>query len=73
MKEEIAAVEAEIAQFEKERDECLASIRALRDEEDPAAGVFRNVEIHAAQQEKLRLDFEIQFRKNKIKRIRYTG
>ncbi|WP_243359920.1 hypothetical protein [Fundidesulfovibrio terrae] len=71
MKEEIAAVEAEIAQFEKERDACLASIKALRAEEDPAAGVFRNTEIHAAQQEKLRLDFEIQYRKNRINRMRF--
>jgi hypothetical protein len=73
MKEEITAAQAEIAEFEKERDACLAAIRSLQAEEDPAAGVFRNAEIHAAKQEKLRLDFEIQFRKNKINRIRYGG
>lgn len=71
MKDEIATIQAEIADFEKQRDECQSKIRVLRDEEKPAEGVFRHQEIHAAQQEKLRLDFEIQYRKNRINRIRF--
>jgi len=73
MSDEIADIQAEMAEFEKKRDECLASIKALRGEEDLAAGIFRHAEIHAAQQEKLRLDFEIQYRKNRINRMRFGG
>ena len=73
MSDEMKDIESEIADFEKKRAACLANIRALREEEDPATGIFRNVEIHAAQQEKLRLDFEIQYRKNRINRMRFSG
>ena len=73
MSDEIKNIEREIADFEKERAECLANIRTLREEEDPDRGIFRNAEIHAAQQEKLRLDFEIQYRKNRINRMRFGG
>ena len=73
MSDEIVNIERDIADFEKKRAECLANIRALRDEEDLVKGIFRHAEIHAAQQEKLRLDFEIQYRKNRIKRMRFGG
>ncbi|MBI4805380.1 MAG: hypothetical protein HY795_09105 [Desulfovibrio sp.] len=72
MSDEIALVEAEIADFEKQLAETMERIRALRAEEDPAKGIFRNLEIHTAQQEKLRLDFEIQYRQGKIKRLRFS-
>ena len=68
---EIEAVEQEIAALTREQNEVQARIRALQAEEDPTKGVFRAKEIHAAKQEKLRLDFEIQFRKNRINRLKF--
>ncbi|GFK94125.1 hypothetical protein NNJEOMEG_01964 [Fundidesulfovibrio magnetotacticus] len=73
MSDDIAAIEQEIAQFEAERSGVLARIKALSAEEDPLAGVFRHEEIHAAKQEKLRLDFEIQYRRARINRLRFGG
>ena len=73
MSDEIASIEAELADFEKQLAESVANIRVLRAEEDPDKGIFRNAEIHAAQQDKLRLDFEILYRKAKIKRLRFSG
>jgi hypothetical protein len=70
MQDDITAIEQEIAAFEKEQAECVARIRALQAEEDPVNGVFRHAEIHAAKQDKLRLDTEIQFCKNRINRRR---
>lgn len=71
MQDEIQAIEKEIEEFKAGQAEVLARIRALQAEEDPIAGVFRAEEIHAAKQEKLRLDFEIQYRKAKINRLRF--
>ena len=71
--DEITALEQEIAALTRERSGVQARIRALQAEEDPAKGVFRSGEIHAAKQENLRLDFEILFRKNKINRLRFSG
>ena len=73
MQDEINEVEQELADLEKQQAECLARIRALREEEDAAKGVFRNQEIHEAQQEKIRLDFDIQYRKSKIKNRKLQG
>jgi len=69
--DEIAAATREIATLTEERSGIEKRIRALQAEEDPALGIFRSGEIHAAKQDKLRLDFEIQFRKNKINRLRF--
>jgi len=69
--DEIAALEQEIAALAAEQSEVQTRIRALHAEEDPAKGVFRSAEIHGAKQERLRLDFEIQFRKNKINRLKF--
>jgi len=69
--DEITTLEQEITALAVERTEVQTRIRALQAEEDPAKGVFRSAEIHAAKQEKLRLDFEIQLRKNKINRLKF--
>jgi len=69
--EEIAAIEREITTLTEEQSGIQERIRALQAEEDPARGIFRSGEIHAAKQEKLRLDFEIQFRRNKINRRKF--
>lgn len=73
LEQEFAALERGIADFEEQRAACLALLRSLMEQEDPANGVFRHAEIHAAKQEKLRLDFEVQYRKNRINRMRFTS
>jgi hypothetical protein len=70
MQDEITAIEREISDFEGEQAACEARIRALQTEEDPANGVFRHEEIHAAKQDKLRLACEVQLRRVKINRLR---
>ena len=69
--DEIAEIEREIAMLAEEQSGIVERIRVLQAEEDPVGGIFRSGEIHAAKQEKLRLDFEIQLRRNKINRLRF--
>ena len=66
----IAECEAAIADFTAQRDANLDRIRQLMAEEDPAKGVFHAQEIHKLQQDKLRLDVEIEFKRKRINRIR---
>jgi len=73
MSQDIEAIQREIADYEALQAQCQARIKALLAEEDPLAGVFRHAEIHEAKQEKLRLDFEVQYRRAKINRMRFTG
>jgi hypothetical protein len=70
LSDDIDVLEAEVAQLNLELERTRLDIRRLRDEEDPAQGVYRHEEIFRAQQDKLRLDVEIQFRTNKINRIK---
>ena len=66
----IAQCEAEMAQFAAQRDERLAAIRELMAAEDPAKGIFHAQEIHRLQQDKLRLDVEMEFKRKRNNRIR---
>ena len=66
----IAHCEAEIASFTTQRDDCVRRVRELMAAEDVAKGVFHSEEIFLNQRDKLRLEVEIQFRTNKINRIR---
>jgi len=68
--EAIARCEAELARFAEERDASVTRCRALLAAEDPAAGVFHAAEIFRLQQDKLRLEVEMEFRRKKINRIR---
>ncbi|MBI5519612.1 MAG: hypothetical protein HY916_06095 [Desulfovibrio sp.] len=68
--EDIARCEAEMAGFAAERDACVARCRELLAAEDPAKGVFHAAEIFRLQQDKLRLEVEMEFRRKKINRIR---
>ncbi|OIQ49644.1 hypothetical protein BerOc1_01569 [Pseudodesulfovibrio hydrargyri] len=70
LSDDINVLEAEVAQLTLELERTKHAVRRLRDEEDPAKGVYRHEEIFRAQQDKLRLDVEIQFRTNKINRIK---
>ena len=56
--------------FAAERDACVARCRELLAAEDPAKGVFHAAEIFRLQQDKLRLEVEMEFRRKKINRIR---
>ncbi len=66
----IARAEADMKRFTSERDACVARRKELMDAEDPDKGVFHAAEIFRLQQEKLRLDVEMEFRRKKINRIR---
>ncbi|MHC1700894.1 MAG: hypothetical protein AB9900_07930 [Humidesulfovibrio sp.] len=68
--ETIALCEAEIASFTTQRDDCVRRVRELIAAEDMAKGIFHAEEIFLLQRDKLRLEVEIQFRTNKINRIR---
>jgi hypothetical protein len=68
--EAIARCEAELVRFTQERDDCVMRCRELLAAEDPAAGVFHAAEIFRLQQNKLRLEVEMEFRRKKINRIR---
>jgi hypothetical protein len=66
----IAKTEAEMAGFTAERDACVKRCRELLAAEDPAKGIFHAAEIFRLQQNKLRLEVEMEFRRKKINRIR---
>ncbi len=68
--EEIARLEAEIGEFALRKSERELEIRQLREAEDPAKGVSRHVEIFQAQQDKLRLDVEMELRRKKVNRLK---
>ena len=71
--EEISAVEQELLALREDHARAQATVRSLMDSEDPVQGIFFPQEIHLARQEKVRLDFEIQFRTGKINRLRSGG
>jgi hypothetical protein len=68
--EEIARLEAEMGEFALRKSEREREIRQLRETEDPAKGVSNHVEIFQAQQDRLRLDVEIELRRKKINRLK---
>ncbi|WP_152512812.1 hypothetical protein [Desulfovibrio sp. X2] len=68
--EEIARLEAEIADFERDAAACEAEARRLLAEEDPAAGIFHARAIHEARLAKMRLFTEAQFRRVRVNRLR---
>lgn len=68
--EAIARCEAELAGFAAERDASVTRCRELLAAEDPAKGVFHAAEIFRLQQNKLRLEVEMEFRRKRINRIR---
>ncbi|HDQ40946.1 MAG TPA: hypothetical protein ENN39_07980 [Desulfonatronum sp.] len=71
--ETIAALEAELHDFLRQKAACAERVKQLLFEEDPAQGKIFAKEIFTLQQEKLRLEVEAQVRRNKINRIREVG
>ncbi|EGB15839.1 hypothetical protein DND132_2636 [Pseudodesulfovibrio mercurii] len=70
LSDDIDVLEAEVAQLTLELEKTKRAVRDLMAAEDPVAGIYHHEEIFRAQQDKLRLDVEIQFRTNKIHRIK---
>ena len=70
LSDDLDVLEAEVAQLTLELEKAKQTVRQLMEAEDPKAGIFHHEEIFRQQQDKLRLDVEIQFRTNKINRIK---
>lgn len=70
--DDIPALEDAIKVFASQREQVMQQIRDLRAAESRDSGAQSAQEIFMLQQEKLRLDAEIDFREKKIRRIRYT-
>lgn len=71
--EVISALKAEIHDFMLQKDRCVARIKELLFTENPSAGIIFSKEIFTLQQDKLRLQVEVDCRRNKINRIRMFG
>lgn len=69
--DDIPTLQAQLAALDIEMQAVVATVRRLMAEEDMAAGVFRAREIFQAQQEKLRLQAEMDLRRRRIRRIQY--
>ncbi len=67
---EIADLEVKMRAFLQEKQDCEKAIRFLRQEENPAKGIFYAQEIFGKQQDKLRLDVEAEFCRKRINRLR---
>ncbi len=68
--DDIKILEAEAAELVAERAAMEGRIRELREKEDIPRGIVFSKEIFEAQQNKLRLDVDIQFRRNRINRLK---
>lgn len=66
----IPEIEVEIENFKKELELCLQRIKKLMESEVPSEGIFFAKEIFDSQQDKLRLEVEIDIRQRKINRMR---
>ena len=71
--EAIASLEREIQNFAAQKETCAARIKELIFSENTAAGIVHAKEIFTLQQDKLRLQVEMDCRRNKINRIRKFG
>ncbi len=69
----IATLEAEQDDYKAQQIACAARFKELLFSEKPSAGIVHAQEIFRLQQDKLRLQVEIDCRRNKINRIRLFG
>jgi hypothetical protein len=70
--QQIKTIEKEIARFKAEQDEAQAKVKELLLQEDPARGITFHEDIFRLQQDKLRLDTEIQILQVKLRRLAST-
>ena len=69
---QIETIEKEIERFRTEQAAAEAKVKELLQREDPAHGITFHQDIFRLQQDKLRLDTEIQFLKVKLRRLAST-
>ena len=70
---ELERLDGEIKDLTNRQQETEREIKQLCSQEDVAAGVVYPQQIHQLQQEKLRLEVEIQSRKNRRNRLAWEG
>jgi hypothetical protein len=70
--QQIKTIEKEIARFKAEQDEAQAKVKELLLQEDPARGITFHEDNFRLQQDKLRLDTEIQILQVKLRRLAST-
>ncbi|MDY0228281.1 MAG: hypothetical protein RBR38_15830 [Desulfomicrobium apsheronum] len=69
---QIETIKQEIEKFRAEHSEASVKIKDLLLREDPARGITFHEDIFRLQQDKLRLDTEIQFLQVKLRRLSAT-
>lgn len=69
---EMAALCAEADELAVRQKQVVADIRRLRETEDLDAGKVHAQEIFALQQERMRLEVEIELRRRKVNRLRLS-
>ncbi|TVM16197.1 hypothetical protein DPQ33_12810 [Oceanidesulfovibrio indonesiensis] len=67
---QVAALESEIETLLGEKKNAEDKVKELRETEDVSRGIVFAQEIFAFQQEKLRLEVEVELRRKKINRIK---
>ena len=70
--QQIESIKSEIERFRTEQAEAAAKVKDLLRREDPARGITFHEDIFRLQQDKLRLDTEIQFLQVKLRRLAST-
>lgn len=70
--QQIESIKTEIERFRNEQAEAAAKVKDLLRREDPARGITFHEDIFRLQQDKLRLDTEIQFLQVKLRRLAST-
>ena len=70
--QQIESIKTEIERFRTEQAEAAAKFKDLLRREDPARGITFHEDIFRLQQDKLRLDTEIQFLQVKLRRLAST-
>ena len=70
---ELERLEGEIRDLTRKQQETERELKKLRSQEDVAGGVVYPGRIHALQQEKLRLEVELQCRRNRRNRLAWEG
>jgi len=70
--QQIKTIEKEIGRFKAEQADAQAKVKELLLQEDPASGITFHEDIFRLQQDKLRLDTEIQILQVKLRRLAST-
>ncbi len=69
--EDLQALQQQIKELSREKQNCSEELHRLRSKEDPDSGLVFAQEIHKLQIQKLQLEIELDFRRKKMNRIMY--